>query len=143
MYNNYNNSPNLMISIGSIVSSQQKTSSIKLPNFFKTCSCSIVNSQTNFDDVSMYLKFGHKSITLSKNFTLIFSYKGQSTTKWNICIRWETDRQKCSPKTLIGSVIVSVLASNAVDRGFESRSGQTMFCTHILPSSTFCWKFMI
>ena len=42
----------------------------------------------------------------------------------NICIRWETD-QKCSPKTLIGSVIVSVLASSAVDRGFESRSGQT------------------
>ena len=72
----------------------------------------------------MYLKFGHKSITLSKNFTLIFSYKGQSTTKWNICIRWETD-QKCSPKTLIGSVIVSVLASSAVDRGFESRSSQT------------------
>ena len=29
----------------------------------------------------------------------------------NICIRWETD-QKCSPKTLIGSVIVSVLASS-------------------------------
>ena len=72
----------------------------------------------------MYLKFGHKSITLSNNFTLIFSYKGQSTTKWNICICWETD-QKCSPKTLIGSVIVSVLASSAVDRGFESRSGQT------------------
>ena len=41
----------------------------------------------------------------------------------NICIRWETD-QKCSPKTLIGSVIVSVLASSAVHRGFESRSGQ-------------------
>jgi hypothetical protein len=41
----------------------------------------------------------------------------------NICIRWETD-QKCSPKTLIGSVIVSVLASSAVDREFESRSGQ-------------------
>jgi hypothetical protein len=33
--------------------------------------------------------------------------------------------QKCSPKTLIGSVIVIVLASSAVDRGFESRSGQT------------------
>ena len=81
MYNNYNNSPNLMISIGSIVSSQQKNSSIKLPNFSKTCSCSLVNSQTNFDDVSMYLKFGHKSITLSNNFTLIFSYKGQSTIK--------------------------------------------------------------
>ena len=59
-----------------------------------------------------------------------------------MCIRWETD-QKCSPKTLIGTVIVSVLATSAVDRGFESRSGQTMFCTHILPSSTFCWKFMI
>ena len=59
----------------------KKHSSIKLPIFFKTCSCSLVNSQTNFDDVSMYLKFGHKSITLSKNFTLIFSYKGQSTTK--------------------------------------------------------------
>ena len=42
----------------------------------------------------------------------------------NICIRWKTD-QKCSPKTLIGSVIVIVLASSAVDRGFESRSGQT------------------
>ena len=28
----------------------------------------------------------------------------------NICIRWETD-QKCSPKTLISSVIVSVLAN--------------------------------
>jgi hypothetical protein len=42
----------------------------------------------------------------------------------NICIRWETD-QKCSPKTLGGSVIVNVLASSAVDRGFESRSGQT------------------
>jgi hypothetical protein len=42
----------------------------------------------------------------------------------NICIRWGTD-QKCSPKTLIGSVIVSVLASSAVYRGFESRSGQT------------------
>jgi hypothetical protein len=42
----------------------------------------------------------------------------------NICIRWKTD-QKCSPKTLIGSVIVSVLSSSAVDRGFESRSGQT------------------
>jgi hypothetical protein len=42
----------------------------------------------------------------------------------NICIRWETD-QKCPPKTLIGSVIVSVLASSAVDRGFKSRSGQT------------------
>jgi hypothetical protein len=42
----------------------------------------------------------------------------------NICIRWETD-QKCSPKTLIGNVIVSVLASSVVDRGFESRSGQT------------------
>jgi hypothetical protein len=42
----------------------------------------------------------------------------------NICIRWETD-QKCSPKTLIGSVIVSLLASSAIDRGFESRSGQT------------------
>jgi hypothetical protein len=28
----------------------------------------------------------------------------------NICILWETD-QKCSPKTLIGSVIVSVLAN--------------------------------
>jgi hypothetical protein len=36
---------------------------------------------------------------------------------------------------LIGSVIVSVLASSAVDRGFESRSGQTMFCTHILTIS--------
>ena len=60
----------------------------------------------------------------------------------NICIRWETD-QKCSPKTLVDSVIVSVLASSAVYRGFESRSGQTMFCTHILPSSIFCWKFMI
>ena len=46
-----------------------------------------------------------------------------------MCIRWETD-QKCSPKTLIGTVIVSVLATSAVDRGFESRSGQTMFCTH-------------
>jgi hypothetical protein len=34
-----------------------------------------------------------------------------------------------------------VLASNAIDRCFESRSGQTMYCTHILPSSTFCWKF--
>ena len=33
--------------------------------------------------------------------------------------------KKCSPKTLIGSVIVIVLASSAVDRGFESRSGQT------------------
>jgi hypothetical protein len=32
---------------------------------------------------------------------------------------------RCSPKTLIGSVIVIVLASSAVDRGFESRSGQT------------------
>jgi hypothetical protein len=42
----------------------------------------------------------------------------------NICIRWETD-QKCSPKTLIGSVIVSVLASSAVYRGFKSRSDQT------------------
>jgi hypothetical protein len=42
----------------------------------------------------------------------------------NICIRWETD-QKCSPKTLTGSVIVSVLASSALDRGFESRLGQT------------------
>jgi hypothetical protein len=42
----------------------------------------------------------------------------------NICIHWETD-QKCAPKTLIGSVIVSVLASSAVARGFESRSGQT------------------
>ena len=42
----------------------------------------------------------------------------------NICIYWETD-QKCSPKTLISSVIVSVLASSAVDRGLESRSGQT------------------
>jgi hypothetical protein len=31
----------------------------------------LVNSQTNFDDVSIYLKFGHKSITLSKKFTLI------------------------------------------------------------------------
>jgi hypothetical protein len=41
----------------------------------------------------------------------------------NICIRWETD-QKFSPKILIGSVIVSVLAPSAVDRGFESRSGQ-------------------
>ena len=41
----------------------------------------------------------------------------------NICIYWETD-QKCSPKTL-SSVIVSVLASSAVDRGLESRSGQT------------------
>ena len=41
----------------------------------------MVNSQTNFDDVSMYLKFGHKSITLSKKFTLIFSYKGLSTKK--------------------------------------------------------------
>ena len=73
-----------MISIGSVVSSQQKTflNKTKLI-FFKTCSCSLVNSQTNLDDVSMYLKFGHKSITLSKNFTLIFSYnyKGQSTTK--------------------------------------------------------------
>ena len=42
----------------------------------------------------------------------------------NICIRWETD-QKCSPKTLVGNVIVSVLALSAVDREFESRSGQT------------------
>ena len=42
----------------------------------------------------------------------------------NICIRSETDL-KCSRKTLIGNVIVSVLASSAVDRGFESRSGQT------------------
>jgi hypothetical protein len=42
----------------------------------------------------------------------------------NICIRWETD-QKWSPKTLIGSVVVSVLASSAIYRGFESRSGQT------------------
>jgi hypothetical protein len=42
----------------------------------------------------------------------------------HICIRWETD-QKFSPRTLIGSVIISVLASSAVDRGFESRSGQT------------------
>ena len=42
----------------------------------------------------------------------------------NICIRWEID-PKCSPKTLIGSVIVSVLASSAVDRGFKSRSDQT------------------
>ena len=81
MYNNYDNSPNLMIAIGSVVFSQQKNSSIKLPNFFKACSCSLVNSQTHFDDVSMYLKFGHKSVTLSKNFTLIFSYKGQSTIK--------------------------------------------------------------
>ena len=38
----------------------------------------------------------------------------------NICIRVETD-QKSSPKILISSVIVSVLASSAVDRGFESR----------------------
>ena len=59
----------------------KKHSSIKLPDFFKTCSCSLVNSQTNFDGVSMYLKFGHKSITSSKNVTLIFSYKGQSTIK--------------------------------------------------------------
>jgi VanZ family protein len=29
----------------------------------------------------MYLKFGHKSITLSKKFTPIFSYKGHSTIK--------------------------------------------------------------
>ena len=29
------------------------------------------------------------------------------------------------PERLIGSVIVSVLASSAVDRGFKSRSGQT------------------
>ena len=57
MYNNYNNSPNLIISKGSVVSCSKKHSSIKLPNFFKTCSCSLVNSQTNFDDVSMYLKF--------------------------------------------------------------------------------------
>ena len=35
------------------------------------------------------------------------------------CIRWETN-QKCSSKTLVGSVIASVLASSAVDRGFES-----------------------
>jgi hypothetical protein len=42
----------------------------------------------------------------------------------NICIRWETD-QKCSSKTLIGSVIVSALAASAVDRGLDSRSGQT------------------
>jgi hypothetical protein len=36
----------------------------------RVSACSLVNSQINFDDVSMYLKFGHKSITLSKNFTL-------------------------------------------------------------------------
>jgi hypothetical protein len=42
----------------------KKHSSIKLPIFFKTRSCSLVNSQTNFGDVSMYLKFGHRSITL-------------------------------------------------------------------------------
>ena len=42
----------------------------------------------------------------------------------NTCIRSETDL-KYSRKTLIGNVIVSVLASSAVDRGFESRSGQT------------------
>ena len=56
MYNNYNNSPNL-ISIGSVVSSQQKTFFNKLLSyliFFKTCSCSLVTSQTNVDDVSMY-----------------------------------------------------------------------------------------
>jgi hypothetical protein len=35
MYNNYNNSPNLMISIGSIVSSQQKTFLYKTTYFFQ------------------------------------------------------------------------------------------------------------
>jgi len=70
-----------MISIDQLCPRSKKHSSIKLPNVFKTCSCSLVNSQTNFDDVSMYLKFRHKSITLSKNVTLIFSYKGQSTIK--------------------------------------------------------------
>ena len=44
----------------------------------------------------------------------------------NICIRWETD-QKCSPKTLIGSVIVSVLASSAVDRGFPIGSNHVLY----------------
>jgi hypothetical protein len=50
----------------------------------------------------------------------------------NICIRWETD-QKCSPKTLIGSVIVSVLA-NCLKRA------ETDIVLSVL---TFCWKFMI
>ena len=59
----------------------KKHSSIKVPKFFKTCSCSLVNKQTNFYNVSMYLEFGHKSITLSKNNTLIFSYKGQLTIR--------------------------------------------------------------
>ena len=35
------------------------------------------------------------------------------------------EKQKCSPKTLICGVIVIMLASSAVDRGFESRSGET------------------
>jgi hypothetical protein len=58
----------------------KKHSSIKLPNFFKTCSCSLVNSQTNFDDVIFHfvvdcplyenirVKFFDKVIDLCPNF---------------------------------------------------------------------------
>ena len=128
---------------------------------------------------------------------------------WTIYVFAEKQTRNAHQR-LIGSVIVSVLASSAVDRVFESRSrggsrisilvrrahlnnlrwaegganifgvfrvknhdftpkkiiffsnfrgghaawppppldpplrsDQTMFCTHILPPSTFCWKFMI
>jgi hypothetical protein len=44
----------------------------------------------------MYLKFGNKSITLSTNFTLIFSYKGQSTIKCKNIIRPERKCTNCS-----------------------------------------------
>ena len=63
---------------------------------------------------------------------------------WTIYVFAEKQTRNAHQRlSSIGTVIVSVLASSAVDRGFESRSGQTMFYTHILPSSTFCWKFMI
>ena len=34
----------------------------------------------------------------------------------------------CMPCNRIGGVMISVLASSAVDRGFEQRSGQTKDC---------------
>ena len=37
----------------------------------------------------------------------------------------EKQTRNAHQRLLIGSVIVSVLASSAIDRGFESRSGQT------------------
>ena len=65
MYNNYNNSHNLMISIGSVVSSQQKNAQIVLREILKMRNIFIVDCPL-YENIRV--KFFDKVIDLCPNF---------------------------------------------------------------------------